>query len=85
VTFRKGQYVFVLIRTRRGEETDHGRITTGRPSMRLKDGVGTRHGRIREPHYHVKFWHGGARWVPAAEIHRVETRDLHFVKNYWHA
>jgi hypothetical protein len=83
---RKGQYVFILIRsTRGGHEQEHARVTSGRPSMRLKDGVGTRAGRIREPHYHLKFWHGGSAWVPAAEIHPVEARDISFAKNYWHS
>ncbi len=82
-SFKQGQYVYVVARGTRGGENDHARITSGKATMRLRDGVGLA-GRTPEPHYHVRFWHGGASWVPAIELRAVRPADLPFVKAYWH-
>lgn len=44
-------------------------VVTGNTSLRLKDGVGRRHGADREPHLLVAFEEGGQSWVPVADLH----------------
>lgn len=65
---RAGTRVHITSRGWAGER-HHGRVVTGKVALRLKDGVGRRHGRDFERHVLVAFDDGLRSWVPVADLH----------------
>jgi len=73
--FKKGERLYYEIRDPYDKE--YVRAVTGKPSMRLWEGIGRVHSLgagapLREPHLLVEHeGYGGRSWLPVAELHRA--------------